>query len=167
MNFIEIRPNNWQCEDCGVTFNVAKPENLRCRCYMANGEPIHCEWEEKPDANGWYQCKDKVCRNRSRTRDRNELCWDDPRHIYHGGVGPGRFRQVANLTRATVLHLFKGSQTCSDEEIQRRWDICNDNCQYFNGRICTHKSCGCSIAVEHKYFHKLGWASQKCPVGKW
>ena len=63
-------------------------------------------------------------------------------------------------------------QHCSEEEKQKRYEICKQNkCNLFvshgDGGICAHDDCGCFIRSNGKFMDKLSWADSKCPVGLW
>ena len=81
-------------------------------------------------------------------------------------IEPSLPRRLANFTQAAASHLLAGLPQASQTEIDRRFAICQ-TCQHFNGRHCTHTSCGCTVSSELKFLNKLAWADQRCPVGKW
>lgn len=81
-------------------------------------------------------------------------------------VRPNLFRRAINFTKATAKHLLHGSPKASSDEIQRRMSICR-TCDLFDGKICTHKRCGCNVNTEHKFLNKLAWADQSCPDKHW
>jgi hypothetical protein len=72
--------------------------------------------------------------------------------------------KVKNFTKAAVNHVTAGMPTCSDEEIGRRYAICQ-GCEFFKDGSCG--KCGCPVVRERQYISKLSWAREKCPVGKW
>jgi hypothetical protein len=72
--------------------------------------------------------------------------------------------KVKNFTKAAVDHVAAGLPTCTDEEIERRYAICQ-GCEFFVNNSCG--KCGCPISRDKKFVSKIAWADQKCPVGKW
>jgi hypothetical protein len=72
--------------------------------------------------------------------------------------------KARNFAKATAQHIAAGMPTASDEEILRRWNICQ-GCEYLQNDACSQ--CGCPVARDRKFVSKLAWADQSCPVGKW
>lgn len=87
---------------------------------------------------------------------------------------PNIIRQGINYSVASVKHVAAGSPKASDEDVNKRFAICQSNqCGYYkvlkdsNGQ-CLHPSCGCPLKpVGINGNNKLRWADQKCPVGMW
>lgn len=87
------------------------------------------------------------------------------RQKYKPKVDPPSFLQKAkNFARAAVNHVASGMPQASDEEIERRFAICQ-GCEFYKDSSCT--KCGCPISRDRKFVSKLAWADQSCPVGKW
>lgn len=78
--------------------------------------------------------------------------------------GPSLVQKAANFATAAVQHVAAGMPMASDEEVARRFAICQA-CEHFDGDAC--RKCGCAVKRERTFFSKLSWASQSCPVGKW
>lgn len=72
--------------------------------------------------------------------------------------------KARNFATATAKHIAAGMPTASDEEILRRWTICQ-GCEFLKNDACS--KCGCPVARDRKFVSKLAWADQSCPVGKW
>lgn len=72
--------------------------------------------------------------------------------------------RVKNFIAATTDHLKNGAKLCSDEQIEKRYSICN-SCEHFINSSCG--KCGCPIIRNKRFISKLSWASSECPVGKW
>lgn len=132
----------------------------------------HCKWTDSPNRRGYYSCTHDGCRKQTKRPEDKEPCAIQPDRP--APPTPSMFRRVVNLTSASIMHAYKGFQTCSEEEIQKRFAICSggqdgEACTYYNGQICTHNNCGCRITNSGnlKFLHKLGWADQKCPIDKW
>jgi hypothetical protein len=79
---------------------------------------------------------------------------------------PSLTKRAINFTSALVSHVARGMPSASQEEIDRRLAICQV-CPLFDGAICRHADCGCRISQSQKFFNKLAWADQDCPIGKW
>lgn len=80
--------------------------------------------------------------------------------------GPGPLLKVANFTVAAIAHFVRGNPTCTQEEIDYRFNICS-KCSLFNGVSCADKRCGCNINDQQIYLNKLAWSDQSCPQDKW
>jgi len=85
------------------------------------------------------------------------------RSAYGIRPAPNLLRKAANLVEAAVDHLEAGMPLVSDQDRERRLEICRSNqCGlYQRGDRCGHQACGCFLAV------KAGWAEQACPIGMW
>lgn len=85
---------------------------------------------------------------------------------------PSFAKKVINFTKAFVNHIKTGFRQTSEEEIEERLVICK-SCPLFkfidenSAGVCTHETCGCNISDAQKFFNKLAWADQSCPLGKW
>jgi len=85
---------------------------------------------------------------------------------------PGIIKRTGNFAKAATQHMLHGQPKCTQEEINRRFEICKTNeCGFFEKQgdrgFCKHRSCGCNINLEEIYLNKLAWADQECPIGKW
>jgi len=79
---------------------------------------------------------------------------------------PGVVQRVVNFVREVARHARGGFVAVSDETRANRLAVCQA-CPLFDGKICTHKNCGCSIKRTAEWIDKLSWASSACPIGKW
>lgn len=77
---------------------------------------------------------------------------------------PSLMKRAANFAAAAAQHIAAGAPMASDEEVARRFSICQ-GCEFYDGKACS--KCGCPVVRERKYLSKLSWADQSCPVGKW
>ena len=86
---------------------------------------------------------------------------------------PGLWRKAVNFAAAALKQapLFVEAAVTRDEskafrsagEIERIAEICKA-CPLFNGEVCTHKNCGCTISADRSaWLSKLAWRSTKCP----
>jgi hypothetical protein len=76
---------------------------------------------------------------------------------------PSFIEKAKNFTKSVINHVAKGMVKVSDTVKQERMDICK-SCPFFNQtdpKNPTCNKCGCFLDV------KTGWASEKCPEGKW
>lgn len=87
---------------------------------------------------------------------------------------PNLVKRAVNFGKAAYNHIVTGRYHCSDDEKERRFNICSSNkCGLFIKQnenepgVCSHKSCGCFIRNRGKFLDKLSWAESKCPVGLW
>lgn len=77
---------------------------------------------------------------------------------------PSFLEKAKNFAKAATQHVASGMPIASDEEIERRFSICQ-NCEFLKDNACS--KCGCPIVREQKFISKLSWADQKCPDGRW
>lgn len=73
-------------------------------------------------------------------------------------------QKLKNFATSAVNHVKAGMPMCTEEQVQRRYDICL-GCQFFKDGAC--QKCGCPLVRERKFISKLSWAHEKCPIGKW
>lgn len=83
-----------------------------------------------------------------------------------GNIEPGILAKVVHFTKAVTNHVVAGSPKCTQEEIDKRYEICK-GCELFKNNTCTHSSCGCQVTDSQIFRNKLAWADQECPLGKW
>lgn len=84
---------------------------------------------------------------------------------------PGAVRKAWNFAVALSKHVANGAKQRTGDEIQRILRTHCQSCQWYkiegdNGR-CTHVKCGCSVNGSEKFFNKLAWKSESCPIGLW
>lgn len=72
--------------------------------------------------------------------------------------------RAKNFAVASAKHIAAGLPMASEEEIARRFAICQA-CEFYKDGAC--QKCGCPVVREKKFISKLAWADQSCPVGKW
>lgn len=73
-------------------------------------------------------------------------------------------QKAKNFAASTAKHVAAGMPQASDEEVARRFAIC-EGCEFYDGKAC--RKCGCPVVREKRFLSKLSWANEKCPVGKW
>lgn len=112
-------------------------ENLVCR---------RCGWEER----------DKQALRPIRRRCRASAKPIDP--------APSRSRQLVSFVGAMLRHIVTGCPVTTTHARQLRLAICRA-CSYYDGSRCS--KCGCGVKTHAAFIDKLGWAEQRCPVGKW
>lgn len=77
---------------------------------------------------------------------------------------PNWIEKIKNFTSSAFDHLKNGLEYASDDEIKKRFDICQ-TCEFYKNGTCSQ--CGCPIYRTRNYISKLSWASEKCPIEKW
>lgn len=73
---------------------------------------------------------------------------------------PSFGQKLISLTKAATAYIAGGMKTASDEEQNKRAEICGA-CPDLIADSYQCGKCGCFL----KY--KIGWATNRCPVGKW
>jgi hypothetical protein len=72
-------------------------------------------------------------------------------------------KKMTNFTSSVVNYVSNGMENVSTAVKEERMSICR-TCPFFNSanpKNPTCNKCGCFLEV------KTGWASEKCPEGKW
>ena len=93
-----------------------------------------------------------------------------PREVYDGlkvkyaPKPPSLLQKVKNFTKSAVKHVKAGMPMASEEEIARRYAICQ-GCEFLKDNACL--KCGCPVVREKNFISKLSWGDEKCPVGHW
>jgi len=77
---------------------------------------------------------------------------------------PGLAAKAANFATSAAKHVAAGMPKATEAQIAERFAICQ-TCEHYDGKAC--KQCGCPVVREKKFFSKLSWANESCPVGKW
>jgi hypothetical protein len=77
---------------------------------------------------------------------------------------PSVFQKAVTFTRALAVHAWTGMAKCSEAEIEARLKICKD-CPAFTGTHC--RECGCSCSSNQRFFNKLAWQTERCPLDHW
>ncbi len=73
-------------------------------------------------------------------------------------------KKAVNFAKSSVKHIATGMKRCSQEEVNRRFAICQ-GCEFLKDGACM--KCGCPVVREKKFISKLSWANESCPIGKW
>ena len=74
--------------------------------------------------------------------------------------------KITNFGKSLWFHIGRGMPKCSKEQIEQRFNICNQ-CDEYNCIEQECKVCGCSINKKKIFMNKLAWADQECPLLKW
>lgn len=75
---------------------------------------------------------------------------------------PAMFCAAVNAEE--ISELEKTGLGCSEEEVQRRFAIC-ESCEFFQDHSCS--KCGCRIVRNREFKNKLLWKNEQCPLNKW
>lgn len=168
---IDGSDNQWShtCRRCGwsrvlpvIHYDLSRecpvPDNLQpCSCPIAG----YCERHKMR--------KTPTLHNVCKSNDRQRAVWDYIAETGNSpnGERPSPLRAAYNFSLAAIKHAADGGRLATDEAIHRRLETCH-TCpsMRFNGKICEHLNCGCSIQ-EKKFLSKLAWASEACPDGHW
>lgn len=83
-------------------------------------------------------------------------------------VRPTYLQKAANFARESAAHVATGARLVDDTTRAWRLSQC-ESCELFDAvkRNCTHPRCGCSMKKERAVIDALGWASKRCPIGRW
>ena len=73
---------------------------------------------------------------------------------------PSPQRQAMNFASAMTKHVLSGFKRVTDEEKNRRLEICK-GCPFFISHSNRCEKCGCFLLA------KAGWTTQHCPIDKW
>ena len=74
--------------------------------------------------------------------------------------------KIKTFLRSLWFHVNAGLPKSSQEEINRRFNICVA-CEKYDSIKSQCKICGCNLSNKKIFLNKLAWADQKCPEGKW
>ncbi len=74
--------------------------------------------------------------------------------------------RLTNYAKALSRWTRAGRPIRTDIEVVKLREICQ-SCCWFDGVVCTHKKCGCSVVRSSAWGDKLKWATESCPIGKW
>jgi hypothetical protein len=79
---------------------------------------------------------------------------------------PSLAARVGGFMAAAGRHVASGATRATQEEVDRRFAICQSNkCGFYDGRTC--RKCGCFVSNKRQLVSKLSWAEQSCPIGLW
>jgi hypothetical protein len=83
--------------------------------------------------------------------------------------GPNMARKIFNFGLAVVNHVVDGMHHRTKEEIESILTEHCYKCPLYNAvdKRCMHESCGCPITGSKKFFNKISWKSQHCPLKLW
>lgn len=81
-------------------------------------------------------------------------------------IPPDMVRRGGNYIRAWARWTAAGMPRRTPVEVDHIRFICRE-CEFFDGDICTHKRCGCSVKQGRWWGDKVAWATEHCPVEKW
>ena len=100
----------------------------------------------------------------------NDMTMDEQMNFHCGNCGtsvvrsrPSLVSKMANFAKATMNHVATGMHGVSNDDFEKRLDICK-SCEFLDNLNKDNPSCvkcGCLLNI------KLSWASEGCPVGKW
>jgi len=81
---------------------------------------------------------------------------------------PSFAQKMVNLAQDTVRHA-RNRKLVDDATREARREQCLSCVEFFDAatQTCTHPRCGCGMKKEHGWLDALGWASKKCPIGRW
>jgi hypothetical protein len=80
---------------------------------------------------------------------------------------PDLLTRIWNFTRAQARHARDGFRIVTQEEQAARLETCRA-CPLLVADVCTHEKCGCGVSGDRsRFWSKLAWASEECPLGKW
>jgi hypothetical protein len=159
MNCVPKKVNDeYVCEVC--EYSHPRPFRRNCpgakkeiKCKLSLiGNLYSCEWCHKQDSRPW-----------------STPCPNAP------SEGPSLLEKAFNFGEALTRHIGDGLKTRTTEEINELLVICQggrgsdgvlrEKCEHFINGACNQ--CGCPIRQSKKFFNKLAWRSEHCPVGKW
>lgn len=92
-----------------------------------------------------------------------ELYQNDERYrkILEGDLQePSLIQKAINFAGALTNHISSGMKNVSDEELERRINICK-SCEFFNPANESCTKCGCRMSI------KASWQESVCPLNKW
>lgn len=86
-------------------------------------------------------------------------------HPKNNGKRPTNARRAFNFAKALANHVASGAEYRTREEIDEIREVHCKPCEFNLQNVCT--KCGCQTNRSRKFFNKLAWKSEHCPVGKW
>jgi hypothetical protein len=114
---------------------------------------------------------DRIKQDGIYTLDQCRICW-----LYHfnpryrrlwGGEElprPGLLQKAGSFLKSASTYLARGMPQVSEEEYQRRSEICLSNtCGFFREGSCL--KCGCRLLGQ--VAAKARWATEHCPINLW
>lgn len=88
-----------------------------------------------------------------------------PQETHAQNIGPSFTTKVTNFGKAIVKDIANGMQRCTDEEINRRLNICKE-CPFYikkDEESGSCSKCGCVMSRDRVYLNKVYWESEHCP----
>lgn len=132
----------WKCTKCNLEINA----NLTY--------PVHCACGWTDHGNG--KVAQRQINNPQPENNKIELQQNNQSE-------PNILQKAQNFGKAVVKHAQNGFINVATNIKQERLDICK-SCEFYNSTNPdnpTCNKCGCFLKI------KTGWASEKCPIGKW
>lgn len=77
------------------------------------------------------------------------------------------YLRIKTFLKSFWFHVWSGCPKSTQEEINKRFSICNDSCDMYNKEHGICMMCGCNVNQNKIFMNKLAWADQECPLGKW
>ena len=74
--------------------------------------------------------------------------------------------KIRIFLKSLWFHIYAGLPKSTIDQIKNRYDICLI-CDKFNSIKSECSVCGCLVNNKKRFFNKLAWADQECPLGKW
>ena len=75
--------------------------------------------------------------------------------------------KLKNFFKSLWFHIVAGLPKCTQEQINFRFSICKNECEWYNKEDSSCLQCGCNVSEKKIFMNKLAWADQQCPVDKW
>lgn len=134
---------------------------------------VYCDWVKLDGKPGVIRCSRSGCSLpdytipiRKSTGDLwpIEMIHRPCRAIASADVAVPLYRLWWNFAWAWVQHAQHGFPVTPEHARAQRLAICK-GCEFYVNEKC--KKCGCGVKNKAAWLDKLGWADQRCPVGKW
>lgn len=77
------------------------------------------------------------------------------------------FSRIKTFLKSLAFHVWAGFPKATQQEIDTRFAICQDGCEFYNKNEGICMMCGCNVNRKKIFMNKLAWADQSCPVNKW
>lgn len=109
-----------------------------------------------------------VCRRESRVAAFPFRC--SCKHVAQAAHGmPSLITRAVNFAREGTAHVLSGRELVDEATRDWRKQKCLSCVEHFNAELetCTHPRCGCGMKKQRGIIDALGWASKRCPIGRW
>jgi len=140
-----------QCPLSGVCnrHNVEKTPHLHKLCQT--NEKYFQMWEEcRGPGQRFVECKPSEGSVPQSQESRKEIVPELP----------SLWEQAKSFGVAATKHVLNGAQNVSEEEREKRMDICG-GCEFYIKENNRCGQCGCHLGEKTK------WKTSSCPIGKW